>query len=165
MKRARIEGQAFVYGDHIDTDVLAPGAYMKRPIQELAAHCLEAIDPDFARTVRPGDVLLGGIGFGIGSSREQAAQALKELGVACVLAKSFARIFYRNAINLGLPALVFAEVDRVQPGDRLHVDIASGRIDNLSRNETYQAEAMPDFLLALIADGGLVPHLKKRFAG
>ena len=102
MSNTLIRGRAFVFGDSIDTDLLAPGAYMKRPVEELAQHCLEAIAPDFARTVQPGDVLIAGRGFGMGSSREQAAQALKILGVGAVLASSIARIFYRNAI--GKPA-------------------------------------------------------------
>ena len=110
-------GRAFVYGDGINTDMLAPGIYMKHPIATIAQHCLESVDPDFARTVRPGDVVVAGQGFGIGSSREQAAEALKHLGVAAVLARSYGGIFYRNALNFGLPVLVCAEVDQIGTGD------------------------------------------------
>lgn len=157
-------GRAFVFGDGVNTDALAPGLYMKHPIATIASHCLESIDPAFASTVRPGDVVVAGKGFGIGSSREQAAEALKHLGVAAVLARSFGGIFYRNALNLGLPVLVCDAVDGIGPGDLLHVDAATGVIDNRTRATTIAAAPLPPFLLAMIADGGLVPHLEKRFA-
>ncbi|HVV93354.1 MAG TPA: 3-isopropylmalate dehydratase small subunit [Hyphomicrobiales bacterium] len=159
-----MSGRAFVFGDAIDTDVLAPGIYMKEPIAVLAQHCLEAVDPSFATGVRPGDVVVAGKSFGIGSSREQAAQALKELGVATVLAQSFGTIFYRNALNLGLPVLVCADTARIRAGDRVSVDAASGLVRNETTGEELRAQPLPDFLLAMIADGGLVPHLEKRFA-
>ena len=159
-----IAGRAFVYGDQIDTDVLAPDAYMKRPLTELAQHCLEAVDPNFASNVRRGDVIVAGSGFGIGSSREQAAQALIELGVGCVLAKSFARIFYRNALNLGLPVLVLDAPHAIARGMRVEVDIATGRVAVPALQLDYSAQPIPPFLQALLADGGLIPHLKKRFA-
>jgi 3-isopropylmalate/(R)-2-methylmalate dehydratase small subunit len=114
--------------------------------------------------VRPGDVVVAGRGFGIGSSREQAAEALKHLGVAAVLARSFDGIFYRNALNLGLPVLVCEDVDGISAGDLIHVDAASGVIDNKTRGSTLSAVPLPPFLLAMIADGGLVPHLERRFA-
>jgi 3-isopropylmalate/(R)-2-methylmalate dehydratase small subunit len=157
-------GRAFVFGDGIDTDVLAPGIYMKLPIEQLALHCLESIDPDFSRIVRPGDIVVAGANFGVGSSREQAAEALKHLGVACVIAKSFGNIFYRNALNFGLPVLVCSEVDSIADGDRLVVDPRSGRIGNATTGLELSAQPLPDFLLEMIADGGLVPHLAKRFA-
>jgi 3-isopropylmalate/(R)-2-methylmalate dehydratase small subunit len=159
-----MSGRAFVLGDAIDTDVLAPGIYMKEPIAVLAQHCLEAVDPAFAASVKPGDVVVAGKSFGIGSSREQAAQALKELGVAAVLAQSFAMIFYRNALNLGLPVLVSAQTARIRAGDRVAVDPASGLVRNETTGEELHAQPLPDFLLAMIVDGGLVPHLEKRFA-
>jgi 3-isopropylmalate/(R)-2-methylmalate dehydratase small subunit len=159
-----MSGRAFVFGDDIDTDVLAPGIYMKAPIATLAAHCLEAVDPDFAKSVRPGDVVVAGRSFGIGSSREQAAQALKELGVAAVLARSFGGIFYRNALNLGLPALVCPDTARIRAGDRVTVDAAAGVVRNATTGEELTAQPLPAFLLEMIADGGLVPHLEKRFA-
>jgi 3-isopropylmalate/(R)-2-methylmalate dehydratase small subunit len=159
-----VSGRAFVFGDNIDTDVLAPGRYMKGPIEELAKHCLEAVDPDFAKSVRVGDVVVAGRNFGMGSSREQAAQALKVLGVAAVVAKSFGGIFYRNALNLGLPVVVCAEADAISAGDRLSVDLAGGKIVNETGGLTLASEPLPQFLLDMLADGGLVPHLEKRFA-
>jgi 3-isopropylmalate/(R)-2-methylmalate dehydratase small subunit len=157
-------GRAFVFGDGINTDVLAPGVYMKAPIEELARHCLEAVDPAFASTVRPGDIVVGGRSFGAGSSREQAAQALKHLGVTAVLAKSFGGIFYRNALNLGLVVLVCADVDRITDGDDVSVDPRTGVITNRTRAETYVAEPLPEFLMEMIEAGGLVPHLETKLA-
>jgi 3-isopropylmalate/(R)-2-methylmalate dehydratase small subunit len=157
-----LQGQAFVFGEHIDTDLLAPGAYMKRPIDELASHCLEAIAPDFATQVRTGDFVLAGHGFGMGSSREQAAQALKVLGVSAVLASSIARIFYRNAINLGLPALVFDTELFAETGDLLRLDLSTGLVSNLTKATQRQAEPIPQFLRDILADGGLMPHLKRK---
>lgn len=159
-----VSGRAFVFGDRIDTDVLAPGAYMKLPVAQLATHCLEAIDPSFSRSVRPGDIVVAGSAFGIGSSREQAAEALKILGVGCVIARSFARIFYRNALNLGLPVLVCADWTDIAAGDALSVDTASGEVRKAGVLMGYSAEPVPHFLRAMVADGGLVPHLQRRFA-
>ena len=158
-------GRAFVFGDNIDTDVLAPGSLMKLSPEALATHCLEAVDPGFAGAVRPGDVLVAGANFGLGSSREQAAVSLKILGIQAVLATSFARIFWRNAINLGLPALVFPEAREIADGDRLALDTASGRIENLTQNRSYEIQTLPAHLLEMIANGGLIPHLKHRFQG
>jgi 3-isopropylmalate/(R)-2-methylmalate dehydratase small subunit len=138
---------------------------MKQPLEQLARHCLEAIAPEFAARVQRGDIVVAGRGFGIGSSREQAAQALLYLGVGAVLAKSVARIFYRNALNLGLPVLVFPDTERVQPGDRLTVQPATGHVVNHTRGEEYRCEPIPPFLLAMLADGGLIPHLHKRLHG
>jgi 3-isopropylmalate/(R)-2-methylmalate dehydratase small subunit len=157
-------GRAFVFGDDVDTDILAPGSYMKFPIEVMATHCLEAVDPSFATSVRPGDIVVGGRNFGTGSSREQAAEALKHLGVACVLAKSFGGIFYRNALNLGLPVLLCADIDRIRDGDRVTVDPRTGTVSNKATGERLRAQPLPDFLMAMIEDGGLVPHLEKRFA-
>jgi len=157
-------GRAFVFGDDIDTDLLAPVHAMKLAPADLAAHCLEAIDPGFAAKVRPGDVLVAGRNFGLGSSREQAAVSLKLLGISAVLAVSFARIFYRNAINLGLPALVLPEGAAIEPGARLRVDPEAGTIEDLDRNRVYAVAAMPTHVMAMIRDGGLIPHLKQRFA-
>ena len=157
-------GRAFVFGDSVNTDALAPGGLMKHPIATIASHCLESVDPSFASMVRPGDVVVAGKGFGIGSSREQAAEALKHLGVAAVLARSFGGIFYRNALNLGLPVLVCEDVDGISAGDLVLVDAATGVVDNKTRGISLSAVPLPPFLLAMIADGGLVPHLEKRFA-
>jgi 3-isopropylmalate/(R)-2-methylmalate dehydratase small subunit len=158
---ANPHGRAWVYGDRIDTDLLAPGAYMKLPIDELASHCLEAIDPHFAAGVRPGDFVVAGHGFGIGSSREQAAEALLHFKIAAVVAKSFARIFYRNAINLGLPLIICNLQNSITKGDQLIVDAASGRIENISRNMILQGEPLPEFLLAIINAGGLMSQLER----
>ncbi|MBL8839290.1 MAG: 3-isopropylmalate dehydratase [Alphaproteobacteria bacterium] len=155
-------GRAFVYGDDITTDALAPGAYMKKPVEEMASHCLEAIDPNFAKAVRAGDVVVGGENFGMGSSREQAAIALRQLGVNAVVAKSFAGLFFRNAVNVGLAPLVCAEADRIRPGDELSVEPVVGRIENLTTGEIYTCEPIPPHLLDMIRDGGLLPHLEKK---
>jgi 3-isopropylmalate/(R)-2-methylmalate dehydratase small subunit len=158
-----LSGRAWVFGDNVDTDLLAPGRYMRFPIEEIARHCLEGLDPRFAAEVRPGDFIVGGRNFGLGSSREQAAEALRCLGVAAVIAQSFAGIFYRNAINLGLPVVVCEESTRISVADLLSLDLASGTIRNETRNETLRFRPLPDKLVALISDGGLVPHLEKRF--
>ncbi len=157
-------GAVWRFGDNIDTDSLAPGIYMKRPIEELARHCLETIDPRFATEVKPGDVVVADRNFGMGSSREQAAQALRQLGIAAVLAISFAGIFYRNALNLGLLALVCPETERIRAGDRLTVDGVRGVVSNLTTGERLQCEPLPPHLLRMIEDGGLVPHLEKKLA-
>jgi 3-isopropylmalate/(R)-2-methylmalate dehydratase small subunit len=157
-----IQGRVWKFGDGIDTDVLAPGIYMKLPLEELATHCLEAVEPRFAKDVRPGDVVVGGSGFGIGSSREQAAQALKQLGVGAVLATSFARIFYRNALNLGLPALFFPQAAEIADGTRIEVDPVAGLVRADGRE--WRLEPIPAHLMAMIDDGGLMPHLKKKLA-
>jgi 3-isopropylmalate/(R)-2-methylmalate dehydratase small subunit len=155
-------GRAWVYGPNIDTDVLAPGYLMKLAPEELAKYCLGAIDPDFARDVQPGDFVVAGPNFGIGSSREQAAVSLKLLGVAGVLAPSFARIFYRNALNLGLPALYFADADKIAKGETLRVDPVAGRVENVSSGQTYACTPIPAHLMAMVQAGGLIPHLKAR---
>jgi 3-isopropylmalate/(R)-2-methylmalate dehydratase small subunit len=157
-------GRAFVFGDNIDTDVLAPGHLMKLAPQDLAMHCLEAADPGFARAVRPGDFVVAGRNFGLGSSREQAALSLKLLGVKAVLAPSFARIFFRNAINLGLPALVFDAAGKIASGDELNLDRERKSLNNLTRGETHQLKPLPPGLMAIIDAGGLMPMLKQRFA-
>jgi 3-isopropylmalate/(R)-2-methylmalate dehydratase small subunit len=159
-----VSGRAFTFGDNVDTDVLAPGRLMKAPIEELARHCLEAVDPDFARAIQPGDVVVAGRNFGMGSSREQAAQALKFLGVAAVVAKSFGGIFLRNALNLGLPVMVCPVTEEIGAGDRVCVDLAKGEVVNETRGEVLPGEALPQFLLDMLADGGLVPHLEKELA-
>lgn len=160
-----IEGRAWVFGDDIDTDLLAPGHAMRMPIEELSKHCLEAVAPQFAASVQRGDIVVAGSGFGIGSSREQAAQALLHLGVAAVLARSIARIFYRNALNLGLPALVFSDADKIRDGERLRIDPARGLVHNVTTGTSYRCEPIPGFLMNMLRDGGLMPHLHKRLHG
>ena len=155
-------GRVFLLGDNIDTDQLAPGQYMRGGIEALATHCLEAIRPEFATSVRPGDVIVAGRNFGAGSSREQAAEALIHLGLAAVIAQSFAGIFYRNAINLGLPVLVASETEEIADGATCTLDLASARLSVGAGD--FELEPIPENLQLLLADGGLVPHLKKRFA-
>ncbi|MBM3554117.1 MAG: 3-isopropylmalate dehydratase [Alphaproteobacteria bacterium] len=155
--------RAWVFGDNIDTDQLAPGLHMKGSLAELSRHCLELVDPAFASSVRPGDVVVGGRNFGMGSSREQAVQALRHLGVGAVVARSFAGIFFRNAYNLGLLALVSDQVGRIRPGDDLALDGRGGRIDNRTTGESIACELVPDHLMALVQAGGLVPMLERRF--
>ena len=159
-----MSGKAWVFGDNLDTDMLAPGIYMKFGIEEIAKHCLEAVEPRFATEVKSGDIVVGGKNFGMGSSREQAAGALRHLGVDAVIAPSFAGLFYRNAFNLGLPLLVCAEAGGIRAGDRLEVDAESGRIINLTQNNTLACETIPPHLMAMVRDGGLLGHLEKRLA-
>ncbi|MCM0020056.1 MAG: 3-isopropylmalate dehydratase [Tagaea sp.] len=155
-------GRAFVFGDNIDTDMLAPGLYMKFAIGEIAKHCLEAIDPDFAKTVRAGDLVVGGENFGMGSSREQAVMALRELGVRIVIAKSFAGLFFRNCVNLGVAPLVCARASEIAKGDELDADAAGGSIRNRRTGDVYPCEPLPAHLLAMLDDGGLMAHLEKK---
>jgi 3-isopropylmalate/(R)-2-methylmalate dehydratase small subunit len=155
-----IRGRAHVYGDHIDTDAIIAGKYTKTlEAARLAAHVLEDLDPGFARRVRPGDILAAGRNFGCGSSREQAPLALKTAGVAAVLARSFARIFFRNAINIGLPAIELPEAV-IDPGDELEIDLAAGRVANLTRGRVYRAPALPPIMAAILAAGGLAAYLR-----
>lgn len=157
-------GKVFRFGDNIDTDVLAPGQYMAAPLDVLASHCLETVAPEFAGSVLPGDIILAGRNFGMGSSREQAAQALKHLGIAGIVAHSFGGIFYRNAINLGLPVFVHEGPIAAEPGDAMLLDIDAARLTHGATGRVTPLEPLPGFLLDLIRDGGLVPHLEKRFA-
>lgn len=158
-------GRAFVFGDQIDTDVLAPGPYMKKPLAELARHCMEAVDPGFATRVRPGDIVVGGVGFGIGSSREQAVQALLELGVGAVVAKGFARIFYRNALNLGIPCFEADLTGELTDGQEVEFDVSAGRI--VADGRAIQLPPPPAFLREVWDAGGIVPFYKAhgRFPG
>jgi 3-isopropylmalate/(R)-2-methylmalate dehydratase small subunit len=156
--------KAWVFGDNLDTDAIAPGRYMKFGIEEIARHCLEGVDPSFPREVRPGDVLVAGKNLGAGSSREQAPEALRHLGVAALVAESYAGLFYRNAINLGLPAVVCAQARRIRAGDELALDFESGVLANITTGERLACEPSPEFLVQIIRDGGLVPHLEKKLA-
>jgi 3-isopropylmalate/(R)-2-methylmalate dehydratase small subunit len=157
-------GRAWVFGDNVDTDALAPGAYVKYGVEEIARHCLESIDPAFAANVRPGDVLVGGRNFGAGSSREQAAEALRHLGVAAVVAPSFAGIFYRNALNLGLLALVCSSAGRIPPGARVTIDRKAAQLVDVDADAVHRCEPIPAHLLDLVEAGGLVPWLERRLA-
>jgi len=159
-------GRAFVYGDDVDTDRLFPGRYLfVADPAGMRRYALEDLDPTFRERVKDGDVVVGGRNFGCGSSREQAVACLLHSGVRTVVARSFARIYYRNAINNGVAPLACpAAVDGIRDGDEVVADLAAGTITNRTRGETYRFEPFPDFLRAILDDGGLVPHLRKRFA-
>jgi len=158
-----MSARAWMFGDDVDTDAIAPGAWMKFDIDTLSAHCLEALDPAFARDVRAGDVLVAGRNFGCGSSREQAAQALKHLGLAAVVARSFAGLFYRNAINLGLPVLECEDAGRVPAGAAVAVDLEQARI-RIAGGETLRCAPIPPFLQDILRAGGLLNQLEQRLA-
>jgi 3-isopropylmalate/(R)-2-methylmalate dehydratase small subunit len=157
-----LEGNAWKFGDGISTDHIAPGRYfhLRTNLPELAKHTLEDVDPDFAKKVKRGDFIAAGENFGLGSSREHAAQIIKLSGVGAVLAKSFARIFYRNAINIGLPVLE-VDTDRIEAGDRLKVDLSTGTVSNKTKGITLKAKPLPSVMITLLKDGGLVAHIKK----
>ena len=156
-----VEGAAWVFGDGIDTDVLAPGYAMKKSPEGLAQHCLEAINPDFAKMVKPGDIVVAGANFGLGSSREQAAMALATLGVGAVLAKSFARIFYRNAINIGLPVVTIDLTDKVTAGELLRLDLVKGVIAQQTDGSEHELQPMPSHIIEILTAGGLMAQLKQ----
>jgi len=161
-------GRLWLFEETINTDVLAPGFYMKSPIDELSKHCLEAIRPEFASNVRKGDVILAGENMGVGSSREQAAEVLKFLGVSCIIAKSFAGIFYRNAINLGLPVFTLPSEPSLPKqfvdGSFVNFDFDSTTLNLEQSSLQIKLDPLPKFLQELITDGGLVSHLEKRFS-
>lgn len=159
-----MSGRIFLFGDDIDTDQLAPGQYMRGGIEALAAHCLEATRPDFAIGVQPGDIIVAGRNFGTGSSREQAAEALRYLQVTGVVALSFAGIFYRNAVNLGLPVLIAPSIDGIEEGDKATLDPMGGVLKLSGKSTDVALEPIPENLRMIIESGGLVQHLKKRFA-
>ncbi len=162
----RVEGKAVKFGDNIDTDVIIPGKYLVYTEPEvLAQHAMEGVDPDFSKRAREGVVIVAGKNFGCGSSREQAPIALKHAGVRCVVAKSFARIFLRNAINVGLPVVEADILNEVDEGDVIAVDLSSGAVADLSKGFFKPIKPFPDFLLEILRDGGLVEHLKKRGFG
>lgn len=158
------EGAVHVYGDNVDTDVIIPARYLTTSDPaELASHCLEDLDPEFASRCRPGEVLVAGRNFGCGSSREHAPLAIKGAGVACIVADSFARIFFRNAINVGLPIVECpgAAAD-ARTGDRFRVDLEAGVVENLSRGRRYEATPLPAFMRGILRSGGLMPWVKER---
>ena len=158
------KGFVHKYGDHVDTDVIIPARYLNtQSHQELAIHCMEDIDKDFITRVRAGDIMVAGANFGCGSSREHAPIATAASGISCVIARSFARIFYRNSINIGLAILECpAAADDIQSGDQVAVDFDSGIITNITRGKTYQAEPFPPFIKDIIAKGGLMASLKAK---
>ncbi|MCX8033251.1 MAG: 3-isopropylmalate dehydratase small subunit [Thermoleophilia bacterium] len=161
-----LRGRAWTFGRDIDTDLIIPARYLNmKTAEELAQHVMEDADPTFASKVKPGDIVVAQENFGCGSSREHAPLALKGAGVSVVIAKSFARIFYRNAFNTGLPILVAPEaVDGIRQGDELTVDLSTGEIVNLTTGAKFQAQPLPPFMQELVQAGGLLPYLKKRLA-
>ena len=159
-----LKGKVHKYGANVDTDVIIPARYLNisEPM-ELAKHCMEDLDAGFVKKVKPGDIIMGDTNFGCGSSREHAPLAIKTAGVSCVIARSFARIFFRNSINIGLPLLESSEaVDNTKSGDALEVDLSTGKIKNITSGKVFTAKPSPDFMSELVADGGLIEHTKKR---
>lgn len=158
------KGHVFKYPDNVDTDVIIPARYLNtQDAKELASHCMEDIDKSFVSKVQPGDVMVGGWNFGCGSSREHAPLALKSCGVKCVIAPSFARIFYRNAINIGFPIVECAQAaEEIQAGDQVDVDFSTGVITDTTQGKTWQAAPFPEFIDGIIKSGGLLNSLKAR---
>ncbi|WP_297422486.1 3-isopropylmalate dehydratase small subunit [Clostridium sp.] len=159
-----VKGKVFKYGDNVDTDVIIPARYLNTSdAKELAAHCMEDIDVDFVKNVKDGDIIVANKNFGCGSSREHAPLAIKTAGVSCVIASTFARIFYRNAINIGLPILECDEaVKSIDAGDELEVDFSTGLIKNLTKNQEYQGEAFPEFMQKIIDNDGLIGYIRNK---
>ncbi len=159
-----IEGKVFKYPDNVDTDVIIPARYLNTPdAKELALHCMEDIDADFVKKVEPGDIMVAGWNFGCGSSREHAPLVIKTCKTGCIIAKSFARIFYRNAINIGLPILECEQAaDEINAGDNVKVDLSTGVITNVTTGKTYTAEPFPPFIQNIIEHGGLLASLKEK---
>ncbi|MBO5041359.1 MAG: 3-isopropylmalate dehydratase small subunit [Clostridia bacterium] len=161
-----VQGKVFKYGDNVDTDVIIPARYLNAPSPaELAKHCMEDIDADFVSNVKAGDIMVGGANFGCGSSREHAPISIRAAGISCVIAASFARIFYRNAINIGFPILECPEAaEKINAGDEVTVDFDTGVITDLTTGETFKATAFPAFINGIIENGGLLPYLKAKQA-
>ena len=160
----KAHGKVHKYGDNVDTDVIIPARHLNTSDhKELASHCMEDIDTEFVKKVKRGDIMVGGENFGCGSSREHAPIAIKVSGIDCVIAKTFARIFYRNAINIGLPILECPEAsEKIQDGDEVSIDFDSGVITNETKGETYQALPFPDFIKDIMAKGGLIAQISGR---
>jgi len=158
-----MKGNVWKFGNDIDTDAIIPGRYLiLNTPEELAQHAFEGVRPEFASVVEPGNIIIGGNNFGCGSSREHAPLALKGVKVKCIIAKSFARIFFRNSINIGLPLLECPDTDRIDEGDEIEVDFASGMITNKTKGETYSATPMPDFLQGIVDVGGLIEYTRQQ---
>ncbi len=157
-----IRGKVWKFGDNISTDHIAPGRYfhLRTDLSELAKHVLEDADPEFSKKIKPGDIIVAGKNFGLGSSREHAPRIIKIAGISCILAKSFARIFYRNAINIGLPVLE-VNTDRIEEGDEVEIDLEKGVVKNITKNIELSATPIPKFMLKVLEDGGIEEHIKK----
>lgn len=162
----KVKGSVFRYGDNVDTDVIIPARFLNTSNpSELASHCMEDIDKDFVSEVKSGDIIVADKNFGCGSSREHAPIAIKASGISCVIAKTFARIFYRNAINIGLPILECEEATKLtEKNDVLEIDFKSGIITNLTKNKKFEAHSFPPFMQDIIEKGGLINKLKEQFA-
>lgn len=160
----KAQGTAIKYGDNIDTDVIIPARYLNTTDHaELAKHCMEDIDKEFVNKVKSGDIMIGGANFGCGSSREHAPIAIKASGISCVIAKDFARIFFRNSINIGLPILECEEASKdIDEGNEIAIDFDTGIITNITKNKTYQAVAFPPFMQDIINAGGLIEQIKNK---
>jgi 3-isopropylmalate/(R)-2-methylmalate dehydratase small subunit len=160
----KLTGKAWKFGDDVNTDEIIPARYLNvSDAFELAAHCMEDIDPDFMKKISKGDIIVADKNFGCGSSREHAPLAIKTAGISCVIAKSFARIFYRNSINIGLPILECAEAaSKISEGDQIEVDLSSGVIINLTKKETYKSQPFPEFMQKIISAGGLMNYVMQR---
>lgn len=161
-----MKGRVFKYGDDINTDVIFPGKYtytITDP-QEMAEHALEDLDPEFVNNVEKGDIIVAGKYFGCGSSREQAVTCLKEAGISVIIAESFARIYYRNCINKGLPPLILKDTSEFSDGDVVKVDVEKRKIVNETTQKEYTVDPLPPFVMEIISDGGLIPHLKKELS-
>ena len=161
----KAEGKVFRYGDNVDTDVIIPARYLNTSEKdELRKHCMEDIDPDFVKNVQQGDIFVAGTNVGCGSSREHAPIAIKASGVSCVIASTFARIFFRNSINIGLPILECPEAAaEIKAGDELSVDFSTGEIADKTSGKTYYAEPFPEFMQRLIESGGLIGYIKENY--
>lgn len=155
-------GKALKYGDNINTDIISPPQYMELGIAEASAYAMSAVDSDFAARAEAGDIFVAENNLGSGSSRETSPLTLKYLGISYVVAKSFARIFYRNCINVGIPALECPQAERISDGDRLRIDLFQGQIENLTKKESYSCEKLPEHILAIIEAGGMFEYLKSR---
>ncbi len=163
----KLKGKVHKFGANVDTDAIIPARYLNiSDARELARHCMEDIAPDFLDRIGPGDMIVADSNFGCGSSREHAPLAIKAAGISCVIARSFARIFFRNAINIGLPLLECGEaVDNTSEGDILEVDLAKGEITNLTNGKAFVAKPYPEFMMGIIAAGGLIEYTKKKLTG
>jgi len=163
-RKNMLKGRVYKYGANVDTDAIIPARYLNvSEPSELAKHCMEDIDMDFVKKVKSGDIIMATTNFGCGSSREHAPIAIKAAGVSCIIAKSFARIFFRNSINIGLPLLESTEaVENTDDGDELEVDLGKGEIRNVTKDKSFKAEQYPEFMSQIIASGGLVEYTRKK---
>ena len=159
---SNIKGHVLKYGDNINTDIISPPQYMELSIADAAKYAMSAVDPEFFTRIKKGDIMVAGANFGSGSSRETSPLTLRYLGVGAIVAKFFARIFYRYAINLGIPVIECAETDKIADQDEIEIDLSAGLIHNLTKKESYPCSKIPPHIMELVVDGGLVPYLKKR---